>query len=294
MGRRGRLRRDRGSRGDPARPPHPSAPLGLYGRPRRSRHPAPDRGARDGASLLAGRTERRDVSRNVAHVALARVRDPARDARLYGARDGCEPRRGDAASRPRPTAESVRLHRPGRRPVRRDRRRRALGVSGGARHAARQQLDPCAARRHRHADPSARARRDRRTAAGLRRTVRRAHPAHCGDHLHLRLRPSRVFARGARPVTAPVRDAQAAHARRSRVDHRRRADLDRAPRRNRSARAPRPVSREPLQLRRPARLHRRAARRDQAEVQRTEPQASVPRAVHRRPRARAVGRRRSS
>ena len=153
VGRRGRLRRDRGSRGDPARPPHPSAPLGLYGRPRRSRHPAPDRGARDGAPVLAGRTQRGDVSRDVAHVALARVRDPARDARLYRARNRCEPRRGDAASRPRPTAESVRLHRPGRRPVRRDRRRRALGVSGGARHAARQQLDPCTARRHRHADP---------------------------------------------------------------------------------------------------------------------------------------------
>ena len=68
----------------------------------------------------------------------------------------------------------------------------------------------------------------------------RAHPAHCGDHLHLRLRPTRVLARGARPVTAPVRDAQRrARSSLAAVDHRRRADLDRAPRRNRCARAPR-------------------------------------------------------
>ena len=84
----------------------------------------------------------------------------------------------------------------------------------------------------------------------------------------------------------------AAHARRAAVDHRRRADLDRAARRNRSARASGPLPCEPLQLRRPARLHRRAARRDQTEVQRTEPQASRTACRSRWAASRAVGRRR--
>ena len=67
----------------------------------RPRHAAAARRARLRAALLAGRAHAGRLARHVAVVARDRLRAPARDARLHRARDGREPRRGDAAARRR-------------------------------------------------------------------------------------------------------------------------------------------------------------------------------------------------
>ena len=65
-----------------------------------------------------------------AELVRARLRAAARDARLHGPGDGGQPRRGGAAARHRHPAQPVRRDRCRRRPLHRDRRRRALGVPG--------------------------------------------------------------------------------------------------------------------------------------------------------------------
>ena len=127
-------------------------------------------------------------------------------------------------------------------------------------------------------------------AARLRRPDRRRDPARRGHDLDLRLHAARALARRARPAAARLRAAEPADARLAAGDRRGRADLDRADDRDVVRARRRRVPREPLQLRRARRLHRRPARRDQAALQRARAAAPLPRAVEReRARGRGAG-----
>src|SRR5438105_1735270 len=85
----------------------------------------------------------------VGFVTGSRVRATGRDARVHRPRDGRELRGGGPAPRPRPAAQPVRGNRSRRRPLRRDRGRRPLGIPAGAWNGARIDLAPVAAARHR-------------------------------------------------------------------------------------------------------------------------------------------------
>ena len=97
--------------------------------------------------------------------------------------------------------------------------------------------------------------------------------------LDLRLRPPRLLARRARPAAAPLRPAQPPQPPLARGRRRRRRDLDRPARRDGVHDEPRRLPREPLQLRRPARLHGGAARGRQAPLQQAGARAALPRAA---------------
>ena len=118
-------------------------------------------------------------------------------------------------------------------------------------------------------------------AARLRRPDRRGDPARRRHDLDLRLHAARALARRARPAAARLRPAEPAHARLAAGDRRGRADLDRADDRDVVRARRHRLPREPLQLRRARRLHGRAARRDQAALQRARPAAPLPGAVER-------------
>ena len=115
-----------------ARPPVPAA-RSVHGRDRRGgarpRHAAARRRARPCPALLARRADAGRRARFGPELVRARVRPAARDARVHGPRDGGQPRRGGAAAGSRHSAQSVRRDRRRRRPLHRDRRRRALGLS---------------------------------------------------------------------------------------------------------------------------------------------------------------------
>ena len=153
----------------------------------------------------------------------------------------------------------------GRHRLRRDRRRRALRVPGPG-HRARHPLAPRAARRRRRGRSAA----TRRTALG---DAIRFFVGVSGalillasvDDVDLRLLAARLLARRARPAAARVRPAPPADARLAAGDRQRVG-------RSRAAiviaivvhQARRRVPRERLLVRRPARVHGDAARRDQA------------------------------
>ena len=90
-----------------------------------------------------------------------------------------------------------------------------------------------------------------------------------------------ALARRAPPAAAELRAAQPAHARLAAGDRRGDGDLDRARDRHRPDRRRRRVPREPLLVRRPARLRGGAARRDPAPLHRAGPAAAVPGAARR-------------
>ena len=147
--------------------------------------------------------------------------------------------------------------------VRRDRGRRAVGVSG-AEDGARDALDPLAARRRRDPDQVGAPVLARRLAAGVRRADRCADPAGRGDDLDLRLLEARLFARRARPAAAQLRPAEPARARLAARDRLGRDRLVGDRRRHVVLPSRRRVPREPVLVRRPARVHRRTAGGDQA------------------------------
>ena len=111
---------------------------------------------------------------------------------------------------------------------------------------------------------------------------RRADPARRGDDVDLRLLAARLLARRARPAAAQLRPAEPARARLAAGDRRRRGRS-----RRRSSIATSflhhdvAFAREPVLVRRAARVHRGAARGDQAAHRRARPGAPVPRAVQR-------------
>ena len=119
----------------------------------------------------------------------------------------------------------------------------------------------------------------RRRAALLRRRERRADPARGGDDLDLRLLAARLLARRARPAAARLRAAAPAHARLAAGDPLRGRDLERDRDRDGVRQARRQLPRERLLVRRPARVHGRAARGDQAPDRRAGPAAALPRPV---------------
>ena len=205
-----------------------------------------------------------------ARLGRPRLRAAARHARLHRARDGREPRRGDARAGSDAAAQ----------PLLGDRARRAasprsIAVVGTLRASRSTTVETAlgdewlrgADRRHR--------RRARRPAAGgardraprLRRAHGRARPARGGDDLDLRLHAARALARRARPAAAR---ASAASNRRTLVSPQ--AIVAAAAisialvigtgRRRRRRRLPR----EPLLVRRAARVRRRPGRRDPAAV----------------------------
>ena len=96
----------------------------------------------------------------------------------------------------------------------------------------------------------------------------------------LRLLAARLLARRARPAAAELRSAEPARARLAAGDPRGRRDLVGDRDRDRVVQAGRRrVPREPLLVRRAARVHGGAARGDQAADRRARPAAAVPRAV---------------
>ena len=162
--------------------------------------------------------------------------------------------------RTRPPAESLQRDLRCRRDLRPDRARRPLGVPGAPRHdGARDGLVARAADGDRVGGPGARATLVRARAPDLRRTDRRARPPLGGDDVDLRVRTPCALARRARAAAAGVRPPEQAHARVARIGRRGVRDRDRPPARDGVPDQPGDVPREPLQLRRPPRLHRGTA-----------------------------------
>ena len=181
------------------------------------------------ALRLRPRSSRRTRSRTAPRSAtrptwqLARLRAPARDARLHRARDRGEPRRGGAPARRRPAALALPRDRDRGDDLRRDRRRRALGVSR-AEHRAR---DDAGCARRSSASPT----RSGPTRSRSRSATRSAFFVGVSGALILlaavttsisRLLPARLLARRARPAAARLRPPAPAHARLAAGDRQRR------------------------------------------------------------------------
>ncbi len=269
LGRGGRRRRDHGRRARPAR-----AAVGLL--PVRDRRrgagpvdPGDARRARLRVSLLGRRAHARRFDRHASDLAPDRLRAPARDARLHRPRDGREPGRGDAGAGPRPPAQPLLRDRTGRPHLRRDCARRPVGVPGSRRHdGARNRLAARAAdgdRRRARGPPAGRA-RDR--APHVRRPHRGGHPPRRGNDVDLGLHAARPLARRARPAPSRVRAPEPPHPRLAPGDRRRRPHLVGTHDRDVLHQGRHRVPRQPLQLRRPGRVHGGPARRDQASLQR--------------------------
>ena len=194
-----------------------------------------------------------------------------------GPRDGGEPGRGDARAGADASAQPLLGDRARRGADRADRRRRAVriprrerrdGAGGGVAQAplvgiveALQGSVPDVARRH---------------APRLRRAHRRARAARGGDDVDLRVHPPRPLARRAQAASAELRAAEPADARLAAGDRRGRGDLDRARARHRGGGRPGGLPREPLLVRRSARLRGGAAGRAPAARHRARPAASLP------------------
>ena len=278
MGRHRRCRRDRVRRARTHRAPS----VALRARDRRPGARPADaaaaRRARVRARLLAAHARAGHVARHAPFVARPRLRAAAGDARLHRPRDGRQPGGGGAPPGRRPAALGLRRHRDGRDDLRRDRGRRALGLPR-PRHRARVDVDPRADARRRRQHPRGAAVLARQPAAVLRRCHRRADPARGGDDVDLGLLPARVLTRRARPAPAQLRPAEPPCPRLSARDRLRRGDLLRDRDRDGVLPPRRAVPREPLLLRRPAGVHRRAARRDQAAGRRARPAAALSRSA---------------
>ena len=216
--------------------------------------------------LFSGeRADARDVARHDAVVAPARVRAAAGDARVHRPRDRGESRGGGASAGARSAAQPVQRDRRRRRHLRADRARRAVGVPGVARHhRARRPVAAGSDHGHRLRAPAAPAALVRQRAPRLRRAYGRAGAARGRDDVDLRIRAARLLPRRARPAAARLRPAEPAHARRAGVGHRRGEHLDRAAALHGVPHASGHVPREPVQLRRAARLHGCAAGGGQA------------------------------
>ena len=116
------------------------------------------------------------------------------------------------------------------------------------------------------------------TSQGLHRRHGRDHPRLGDRHVALGGGPARLLARAAGDAAAVVRPPEPEDVHRSGLDRERRRHRRRAPR-DRGLRRPRGhVPREPLQLRRAHRLHRRPARRHPPSLQGAGSRPPVPRA----------------
>ena len=117
-----------------ARPPHAHPPCRTRPRAARPRRAAARRRARVRVRLLAGGADERLRPRARPGMARRPLRAPARDARLHRARDGREPRRGDARAGHDAAALALLLDRPRRDHDGADRRRRRVRLPGRRRH----------------------------------------------------------------------------------------------------------------------------------------------------------------
>ena len=195
----------------------------------RPRDAAAARDPRPRAALLAGRAHAGHRPRRLADLGRARLRAAARDARVHGARDGRQPRRGDARARADAAAQPLLRDRPRRRAHRRRRGRRHLRLPGRERRdGARRRVAEGAARRHRRRARGPRPRPRGRRAPRLRRPDRCARAARRRDDVDLGLHAARPLARRASAAAAELRPAEPADARLAAGDRRRRRDLDRA------------------------------------------------------------------
>ncbi len=286
MGRRGRGRSDLRRRRDPA----PSPAVALHARDRRPgarpAHPARADRLRLRAALLAARADPRHVARACADRS---ARSPSRS------RSRCSPSPGSRRSRTLPRrrggpvstfpARSSSRSAPSSPPTSRSRSSRSR-PSRGPHTALGTTLAALAARRRRPADPGAHRR------SGLGDTIRffvgasgALILARVRHHVDLGLLAPRLLARRARPASARVRPAAPANPGLASGDRQRSARLERDRDRDVVHQARRRVPRERLLLRRPARVHRDADRRDQAARRRARPAAPLPRpAQHHDPR----------
>ena len=276
-----RSRRDlRDGRGSVRAPAEPVPARHRHRRDHVRRAPAPDR-ARHAAPLLRRQPEQGHRPRDGALVVRDRVRDPRRDARLHGARDRREPGRGDARAGTHAPAEPLRRHRRRGRRFVPDRPGRALCVSRRSGDPARHPLAARPARGRRRRVHGALARRSRRRPARVHRADRRRDP-HRRDHDFVLGRGTpRLLARPVRHAPARVRAPQPQDADRAGDDHLDGCDLGRDPPDREGRERPGALPREPVQLRRPDRVHRRAGGRRAAPLHRAGSRAAVPRAGQR-------------
>ena len=185
------------------RPPDETPRRSVRRRAARSRRAERARAPRARPPAVAHDAGGRPHTRKRPGLERPRLCPAARDARLHGTRDGCQPRGGGDGAGPDASAVALLRDRAGGRRDGPDRRDRALGLSRDQRRdCSRTGVARAAARRNRRRVRRLAAGCNRRRAQSRRRDLGRADSRGRGDDLLLGDNPPHVFARRARLATA--------------------------------------------------------------------------------------------